>query len=711
MITFTTYGVKERRTPWLVLACVLLLTGTFITYSQITEFLRIETWEWQRLDAQARVVEENLERQLDGVRLALEGIRNDIPLWQKENRWFRASQRLKAMSDAMPGVRTFIITDSAGTVTASSRPQLLGRNFRQRDYFQAPQNNPSLQTFYISQPFQSFFGVTVINSGRALVTADGKFNGIVSATLSPDYFNILLSSILYAPDMWISLSYDEDKPFLEFPLQKDGAPHAPVPPTDPPHLHVSPTPAAWLQSLSHAFKSYQISVRRTIQPVRMVMDHPLTVSVVRDMSSPYAEWRQDTITVTTLFSGFSLALIIGLHQFQRRQQLFQERFLQHKEELRQNAEHFQRIASKVPGLLSYWDTTLICTFANNAYDEWFGRSREQMLGIHLRELLGEQLFHADLPYIKKTLHGEPLHFERQIPKGDGSTHPIWVSYMPDLVDGEVRGFFALVTDISELKESQFQLQKLNEELQLRHEEAERTTRSKSRFLATVAHEFRTPLSLLTSSSDILDRYGEQLDMAERSRQHNHIRTAATQMSGLVDSVLTFNRLETSDLLNNPVPIDVTAFCHSVADEIQSAWSSGHVFSATIDEHCGIAMLDEQLLRRILENLLSNAFRYTPTAGTVSFTVTRAKDLLRVVVADTGIGIPVECQTQIFEAFYRCPNVEARRGLGLGLSIVHEALSHLHGTIDVTSYINNGTTITVTIPLTTVQPPEEPCIQS
>lgn len=246
------------------------------------------------------------------------------------------------------------------------------------------------------------------------------------------------------------------------------------------------------------------------------------------------------------------------------------------------------------------------------------------------------------------------------------------------------------------------------------ETAQRANEAKSRLLATVAHEFRTPLSVITSSIDILDRYGERLSREEHAQQRDHMRNAARQMTALVASVLTFNRLDTQHFQNNPAPLDSARFFKNLANEVKIAFSAGQTLRVTISETCGTLLLDELLLRRVVENLLSNAFRYTPSGGTVSLHVSREQNLLKIVVMDSGIGIPPECHQKVFEAFFRCENVETRRGLGLGLSIVHDALEYMGGTITVESAVNEGTTMRVEIPLTGLPDNKKetmPCTQS
>lgn len=697
------HRIKDDFAPWLTLTLVLLIVGSFILYTQYTEYRHIKTWEEERLVTQARVVERNLVRQLEGVSRALEGIRDEITLWrQKKGSWELASQRLVSMSNAMPGVRTFIITDAEGTVIAANREQLLGRNFREREYFQVPRSRPDPETLYISPPFKTSFGVIAINVGRAIIDRNGRFAGVVSATLSPEYFSILLESILYAPDMWTSLFHGNGDLFLELPHKNAGVKELHQSHSELFSRHRASGKSATMLFENGLFSDReQIVAQRTILPPELRMDRPLVIAVARNMLEPYEQWRHDSFMISIVFVAFASALTVGLSLFLRSQRVLhgRERFL-------------KTLSSVIPGLLSYWNTSQCCVYANKQYTSWFGRTPEEMTGIHLKELLGDELYARDDPYIYNALAGNPTHFERILTMADGGLRNVLVSYMPDCDNDLTQGFYVLVTDITELSYARRDLEKLNRELQQRIEEAEEAHRAKSRFLATIAHEFRTPLSLLTSSTDILDRYGDRLDGAESMRQRGYIRNAAGQMSRLIDSVLTFNRLEAHNLHEEPVLLNIGSFCRKLADETARSWSDGHLFQVSIAEECGYALLDEQLLRRVLENLLSNAFRYTPAGGSVSFRVSRESATLVAAISDSGIGIPEECREQIFEPFYRCGNVEMRRGLGLGLSIVHEALLHLGGSIAVVSAIGSGTVMTISLPLGEPSEGEEAvCTQS
>ncbi|MDD2308403.1 MAG: ATP-binding protein [Desulfuromonadaceae bacterium] len=264
------------------------------------------------------------------------------------------------------------------------------------------------------------------------------------------------------------------------------------------------------------------------------------------------------------------------------------------------------------------------------------------------------------------------------------------------VEGEIIGIISTVREVTLHRQ-------LDAELRQALENANTVNGTMNRLLRTLAHEFRTPLGLLVITSDILERYSERLSHKEHMYQNKQIRNAALQLTTLINSVVSFNQMETDNPVHPPQLLDVGAVSRIIAKEVKTVWGSGHKYHVTIAPDCGSAMLDGMLFRRILENLLTNAFRYTAANGTISLQVCREKNRLLVDVTDNGIGIPDEDQKRIFDAFYRSSNVEERRGLGLGLSIVHDSLSQVGGTISVTSRVGEGTAVRVEIPVSHEKP--------
>jgi PAS domain S-box-containing protein len=292
---------------------------------------------------------------------------------------------------------------------------------------------------------------------------------------------------------------------------------------------------------------------------------------------------------------------------------------------------------------------------------------------------------------RKTVCAKGLEtFETVHRRKDSSTFPVEITVNYHEYQG--KGFtVSFARDITERK-------RVEEELHQALEAANFANTTMRRLVRTIAHEFRTPLGLLTGSVDTLDQYWDRLTPEKRIELNEYIRNAARQISNLVNSVTSFNQAGTDRAGKPPQFQDIGDLCRSIAAEVETVWCASHEFIVSLAADCGTAVIDDILFRRILQNLLTNAFRYTPTNGTVSLHVYREKDMLLLEITDTGIGIPEEDQALIFDPFYRSRNVEGRRGLGLGLSIVREALSQMGGTITMTSSIGKGTAVRVKIPV-------------
>jgi PAS domain S-box-containing protein len=127
--------------------------------------------------------------------------------------------------------------------------------------------------------------------------------------------------------------------------------------------------------------------------------------------------------------------------------------LQVEDELKRSAQDLRTIIDHTPAMIGYWDRDLKNRFGNSAYVEWFGLTQEQMRDRHIREILGEQRYALNLPYIKAALRGESPIFEREIVDQQGNTRHVLASYVPDIVDGETKGFYAFVNDITSLTQA------------------------------------------------------------------------------------------------------------------------------------------------------------------------------------------------------------------------------------------------------------------
>ncbi|HVQ62010.1 MAG TPA: ATP-binding protein [Burkholderiales bacterium] len=227
---------------------------------------------------------------------------------------------------------------------------------------------------------------------------------------------------------------------------------------------------------------------------------------------------------------------------------------------------------------------------------------------------------------------------------------------------------------------------------------------KSKFVATASHEFRTPLATMLSSAELLEHYSESLGQDEKRNLLQTIQTGAKRMSEMIDDVLTMGRAESGVLKLNLGPTNLRELCSRVVAEFRIAQGKQHII--TLDDRFDRleAMMDERLLRHILNNLLSNAVKYSAPGTEVTFSLERREEKAAIEIQDRGIGIPPEDQPRMFESFQRASNVENRPGTGLGLAIVKKAVELHGGEISLKSAVGSGTRFTVTLSLRPVTQP-------
>jgi PAS domain S-box-containing protein len=312
-------STRRYRFEWILLGTALLILGALIGFWLHADRVHIETVERDRLQVQARVIDENLSRQLGGVNNALAEIRNDFPLWRDRKRAPAASHQLKVLSAVMPGVRTMLILDAAGSVLAASRDELTGLNFSEREYFKVPRERPDPTVLYVSPPFRTTLNVFAINVVRAVIGSSGEFAGIVSATLDPEYFNVLLRSVLYAPDMRAVLVHWDGRAFLFMPpnermvgidLAKPGSFFS--------RHRDSGEDATLLTSTSIVSGEERLMASRSFRRAGAHMDKPLVIHVSRELAAIYLPWRTQALGYGVFYAVIALAAVLGLHLLQRR---------------------------------------------------------------------------------------------------------------------------------------------------------------------------------------------------------------------------------------------------------------------------------------------------------------------------------------------------------------------------------------------------------
>lgn len=210
-----------------------------------------------------------------------------------------------------------------------------------------------------------------------------------------------------------------------------------------------------------------------------------------------------------------------------------------------------------------------------------------------------------------------------------------------------------------------------------YQEKQRRTQ-KSRFVSMVSHELRTPLQAISTSADMLERFGDQMNARERREEARTIRTAVATLAGLVDDVLVMGRSEKAEESTAAPPIDLGRFCQAMWREVSVALRSKQEMQ--LDDRIGepIHGVSELALHTIVSNLLQNAVKYSRGQGPVKVRLERTDGECRVTVTDFGPGVDVSQREAIFQPYWRAQEVEAISGTGLGLAVARSAARSLGG---------------------------------
>lgn len=221
---------------------------------------------------------------------------------------------------------------------------------------------------------------------------------------------------------------------------------------------------------------------------------------------------------------------------------------------------------------------------------------------------------------------------------------------------------------------------------------------KTSFISMVSHEFRTPLEVILSSSNILDRYLERLPAEKRKTQLRAIRKSVHRMNDLVEDVLLIGKFDAGRMACSPISTDLEKLCRRLVAEVESAAQREGAIRIHCEDLDSEAAVDEGLLNHVLTNLLGNAIKYSRDGTVVEFTVTRRGPDAEFIIRDQGCGIPEADRARLFTAFYRGSNVGQTPGSGLGLVIVKRCVDLHEGVIRCESEVGKGTTFIVTLPL-------------
>lgn len=291
-----------------------------------------------------------------------------------------------------------------------------------------------------------------------------------------------------------------------------------------------------------------------------------------------------------------------------------------------------------------------------------------------------------IDHIERTLNGEYLSFEteyRRVPYAINTT-PLSAE------NGKItHALFVLLNIRSRKQNEKRMLENLEREKEL--------SNLKSRFISTASHEFRTPLSVILSSTTLIEKQNEPGMEAQRVKHLNRIKSNVQHLVTVLNDFLSLSKLEEGETVAKPDWFDLIALGKSMIDQMVLSKKKGQVIAF---EHYNPSMhvyLDGKLVRHILLNLLGNAIKYSGEGSKITLKILEDEKKTTIAVIDEGIGIPLKEQQYLFQRFFRAKNSLNIAGTGLGLHIVRQYTELMDGALEFESMENRGSTFTVTFP--------------
>ncbi len=678
------------RLTWLLALGLVLTQAALLAWNLEQEYHRTLDVEYARLADAVRIADENISGRLRAIDLLLRDVAAEL-----EQRGPAAvgtlSEYMAIRARAFPEARTVSIANVDGIITATTRPVLLGRDIHQRPYFASVRDGVDRDRTVFSPLIHlrptDIDGVMAI---RALPGPEGQWGGLVYASIDIKLFHELLASLRPDHDhSTVQLAGIDGRVISAAPIPErlvgvdvgqDGA-FA---------LHM-----ATGQRLTFHRVSSVTDHRDQISAVRTVADGAYVLLALMPVSQALVPWWAQVVNQGLTSALLSIAVLaLALFATRKNRSLIEsERFS-------------KKIADHVPGVLGYWDNDLRSRFSNKHYLDWFGRTPEQMRGIRVQELLGEEAFALSEPFIRHALAGEEQAFERSFINAAGDVIDILIRYIPDKDEcGRVKGFITLATDKTPFKQAELRLKELNEELIVARDMAEAANHAKSAFLAMMSHELRTPLNSVLGFAELIrDQAFGPVGDQQYIEYVNYIHAAGQHLLNLLNDVLDLSKIEAGkmQITATVIPLDALIIDCSRVFRLRAV-KQGLTLTVEIEANDFLVWADERAIRQILFNLLSNAVKFTERGGVHLQMVVKQRDAEVVTVIinikDTGIGISPEQLPLLFLPFTQLVQGNARRfeGTGLGLVITKRLVEMVGGTIGVESELGKGTTFQLRLP--------------
>jgi PAS domain S-box-containing protein len=359
---------------------------------------------------------------------------------------------------------------------------------------------------------------------------------------------------------------------------------------------------------------------------------------------------------------------------------------------RKNEERYATLADNARDSIFEFTEDGYLVYLNHYATIIYGLPASELIGKHISDLFPEPHSSMMLQHIREVYKtGEPFYSIGDYPFNSGLKYlSTWLVPFKDK-DGFCQSILGFSRDYSEVKEAENKLKQA-------FEKQKELNEIQTNFVMRTSHEFRTPLSAILSSAELLENYGGQWPEQKVQTHLRRIQESVKHLNRLLDDLLIIEKAESAGLRCEPAGIRLGTFFSQLVEEVQLGDKNRHQVLFSLTGAGDAAIMDERLLRQVVVNLLVNSLKFSPQGTEVKLGLTCDNSHAVIVIEDHGLGIPSQDQVHLFERFYRASNVVQIPGSGLGLTIVKEAVDLMEGEIQFVSQEGVGTAFTVTLPL-------------
>lgn len=365
-----------------------------------------------------------------------------------------------------------------------------------------------------------------------------------------------------------------------------------------------------------------------------------------------------------------------------------------EDEIKESEARFQNMANTAPVLIWISDADALFNFVNNFWLKYTGRTLGQELGMGWIEGIHHEDLDRFMQIYKSSFDArQPFEIEFRLKKHDGNYRWIISKGVPRFQsDGRFAGYIGSCTDINDQKVIEGTVKKFNEELKILNS-------SKDKFFSIIAHDLKSPLSGLLGFTEILVEEFDDLDDEEKREFIGHSHQASKNLMALLENLLEWSRIQIGNNAFEPEEVALEPIIEEIFSLFnQNAKSKNIQLVKNIDSEVNV-VADQNMIKTILRNLISNGIKFTNDGGTVSISAEEQNEFIKISVSDSGVGISKENINKLFkiDGGFTTPGTTNERGTGLGLVLCKELVEKNGGKISVESEPGRGTKFIFTLP--------------